>query len=152
MGLSCLNLGPCRHPTLIERGKTAAAMPFFDHPSWRQLPCIKGLVGGPLSMVRSGMCFMRSLGCSLYQWRKVGLPLVLWQVPPSKERALKALHETRATPSLSRGDSNKASRAQELLPRWLVFPLLFRSRPGVCRVVVHVIIHVIVRRYYSHSP
>ena len=58
--------------------KIAAAAPLFDHPPWRQLLCASGPVGRPLLMCMC-VCFTRSFRCSFSWWRKVGLPLALWQ-------------------------------------------------------------------------
>ena len=59
-------------------GKTAAAMPSFDHPPWRHLPRAWGPVGRPFLMCMH-VCFAWSFGCSLSRWSKVGLLLALWQ-------------------------------------------------------------------------
>ena len=50
--------------------------PLFNHPPWQQLSCAQGLLEAPLDEC---VWFMRSFGCSLSWWRKVGLPLALWQ-------------------------------------------------------------------------
>ena len=54
--------------------------PSFDHPPWRQLPCTRGPVKGPL-LKYDVRCVLRAelRVLSLSQWRKIGLPLALWQ-------------------------------------------------------------------------
>ena len=58
--------------------KIAAIMPSFDHPLWQQLLHVRGLVGG--SILTYGCVVRVELRVlSLSRWRKVGLPLALWQ-------------------------------------------------------------------------
>ena len=72
--------------SLIDRlsRKTATTIPSFDHPLCQQLPRAQGPIGGPFSMcdvvhVRALHGALGALSLSL--WRKVGLPLALWQEP-----------------------------------------------------------------------
>ena len=51
--------------------------PSFDHPSW-QHSHTREACWRPLSIDWCVM-FVRSSGCSLFQWRKVGLPLEVRQ-------------------------------------------------------------------------
>ena len=68
----------CRYLTLIDSGKTVAvAMPSFDHPLWRQLPCEQAR-WKPLSIIN--VCVLRGASSALsLNGGKVGLPLALWQ-------------------------------------------------------------------------
>ena len=60
--------------------------PSFDHPLW-QRSCARGARWRPLPSEWCCKCahvwcvawFVWGFRCSLSQWRKVGLPLVLWQ-------------------------------------------------------------------------
>ena len=57
---------------------TVAVVPLFDHLLWQQLPHVWGPIEGPLL---NGVCCSRRVSgaLSLSRWRKLGLPLALWQ-------------------------------------------------------------------------
>ena len=80
---STYNIGKCQRLASIGTGwkkpplssqalirpPAMVTTPAHTGPHWR----------APLEMIWCGVCFMQSFGCSFSRWRKVGLPLVLWQ-------------------------------------------------------------------------
>ena len=78
--LSSIESQVCRSPPLSWRkwkNCCRCYRPSFNHPLWQQLPRTRGPIGRPLLAYM--VLFVWSFGCFLSQWRKVGLPLALWQ-------------------------------------------------------------------------